>query len=331
MSAKLLKIVRKAPGSTGVRLNRKLVTFIACLVIATGFWFLSALSKDYAGQMSLPVIYTHIPTDKVVSNKLVDTVDVEVRTSGFRIVLYRLFRKAEPIRIDMRTVRSTRDEGYYYIATNTRLDRFSEQMGTGTRITKVIPDTIYFNFNKKVSKKVPVKLNASISFKEEFQQKDSITLDPAFVTISGAPSVLDKINFIVTEKVTLKNLDDNVSRKIRLEPGSYRNQLDLSVSHVRVEIPVAKFTEGSIELPVEVINLPPGYNIRTFPDKATVKYQVALSDFESIRPQMFTLIADYSKMKAETGAKLKLELVKSPANIRRARIIPDKVEFIIRK
>jgi hypothetical protein len=323
--------MRRSPGVTGVKINRKLVTFIACLVIATGFWFLSALSKEYAGQMSLRVIYTHFPTDKVVSNQLVDTVDVEIRTSGFRIVAYRLFGKSEPIYIDMRTVRRMREDGYFYIATNTRLDRFSEQLGSGSRITKVLPDTIYFNFNKKISKKVPVQLNADIRYKEEFQQKDSIRIEPAFVIISGEASLLNNVNSIVTEKLVLRDIDENISKKVRLEPGRYKNQLELSVSHVRIEVPVAKFTEGSIELPVEVINLPPGYNIRTFPDKATVKYQVALSDFNSIKPQMFTVVADYSKLKKDSGSRLKLELVKSPSNIRLARIIPDRVEFIVRK
>jgi YbbR domain-containing protein len=301
------------------------------VVIATGFWFLSALSKEYAGQMSLPVAYTHIPTDKVLSNRLVDTLDVEVRTSGFKLLMYRLFGKTETIRIDMRTARHTRDEGYYYIATNTRLERFSEQLGAGTRLTKVIPDTIYFNFNKKASKKVPVRLNSSISYKPEYQLKDSILIDPATVTVSGEPSVISRINFILTEKLVLKNVDENISQRIKLEPGSFRNQVELSISSVRVEAPVAKFTEGSIELPIEVINLPPGYNIRTFPDRAVVKYQVALTDFESIKPQMFAIVADYSKVTKDSGTKLKIELVKSPANVRHARITPDKVEFIVRK
>lgn len=281
--------------------------------------------------MSLPVIYTNFPPDKIVSNKLVDTVEVEVRTSGFRLAAYKLFGKTEPIYIDMRTVRRMREEGYFYISTNSRLDRFSEQLGAGTRITKVVPDTIYFNFNKKVSKKVPVKLNADISYREEFQQKDSITVTPAYVTISGEASVVNSISSISTEKLVLRDIDQNVSKKVKLEPGRYRNQVEFSVSHVRVEIPVAKFTEGSIELPVEVINLPPGYTIRTFPDKVTVKYQVALSDFSSIRPQMFAVVADYGKIKKESGSRLKLELVKLPANIRHARIIPDRVEFIVRK
>lgn len=282
--------------------------------------------------MQLPVIYTHLPSDRVISNKLVDTVEVEVRTSGFKLLLYNLRGGYEPIRIDMRTVRRTRDEGYFYIATNTRLDRFSEQMGAGTRILKVIPDTIYVNFNQKVSKRVPVRTsNVQVNFRAEFQAVDSITVDPAFVTISGAKNSIDKIDHVLTEKVVLKDVNENMSKNVKVIPPLSRNQVDVSTSHVTMSLKVAKYTEGSVDLPVEVINLPPGYNIRTFPDRVTVKYQVALSDFESIKPQMFTVTADYGKMKKESGTKLKLELVKSPANIRHSKLIPDRVEFIIRK
>jgi hypothetical protein len=331
--SKLSKSDRKAPGRTGVKLNRKLATFIICVVIATGFWLLSALSKQYTGRVMIPVIYTHPPKDKVVSNNLVDTVEVELRTSGFRLLLYEFSRIQEPIWVDMRTVNRTRDEGYYYISTNDRLDNFSEQLGAGTRIVKVIPDTIYFNFNKKISKKVPVKLHpqSQITFRNEFQLKDSIVIEPAMVTVSGAPLVIEKLEFIKTEKLVLKDVDQDVSRKLRLEPGMNKNLVDVSARSVQVSMNVAKFTEGSIELPVEVINLPPDYNIRTFPDKVTVKYQVPLSEFENIKPQMFAVIADYGKIRKEQGTKLKVELVKHPVNIKHARVIPDKVEFIIRK
>lgn len=282
--------------------------------------------------MQLPVIYTHLPADRVISNNLVDTVEVEVRTSGFKILLYKLRGANEPIRIDMRTVRRTRDEGYFYIATNTRLERFSEQMGAGTRIVKIIPDTIYVNFNQKVSKRVPVRTNnVQVNYKAEFQAVDSIRIEPGYITVSGSRNSIDKIDHVLTEKVVLKDVDQNVLQNVKLIPPLSRNQVDVSTSHVTMSLKVAKYTEGSVDLPVEVINLPPGYNIRTFPDRVTVKYQVALSDFESIKPQMFTVTADYGKMKKESGTKLKLELVKSPAAIRHAKLIPDRVEFIIRK
>lgn len=315
-----------------MRLNKKLVTFIVCVVIATGFWFLSALSKDYSGQVNVPVIYTHLPKDKVVTNKLVDTLDVEIRTSGFKLILYRLYKDPDPIRIDMRTVRRTREEGYYFIATNARLERFSEQLDPGTRITKVVPDTIFVNFNKKMSKMVPVKLNAQIDFRKEYQLKDSIRLHPSTVKISGAPSVIEKIDYIPTETVTLRDVHKPISRRVKLDFSGERKQVEASVDAVRLEVPVAKFTEGSIELPVEVTGLPVGYSIRTFPDKVTVKYQVALSDFEAVKnnPQMFKLVADYSKVK-EGSTKLKVELVKAPAAVRHPKVIPDKVEYIIRK
>lgn len=333
MRSRLLKIDRKASGRGRLQLNRKLVTFIICVVIATGFWLLSALSKQYAGSILVPVRYTNPPKDKVISNQLVDTIEVEVRTSGFRLLAYEFSAIDEPVWIDMRKLSRSRKDGYYYIATNQRLEDFSQQLAPGTIITRVAPDTIYFNFNKKVSKKVPVRLHpkSQIIFRDEYQLKDSIDIEPSIVVVSGAPSVIQKLEYINTEKIVLKDVDDDISRKLRLDPSINPNLIDLSDKTVRITMKVTRFTEGSIELPVEVINLPPDYSIRTFPDKVTVKYQVPLSEYENIKPQMFAAIADYGKIRKEQGTKLKVELVKYPVNIKHVRVIPDKVEYIIRK
>lgn len=333
MRSRLLKTDRKASGKARVQLNRKLVTFIICVVIATGFWLLSALSKQYTGRVLIPVRYHHPPKDKVISNQLVDTIEVEVRTSGFRLLMYEFTIINEPVWIDMRKLSRTRKDGYYYIATNQRLDYFSDQLGPGTTITRVIPDTIYFNFNKKVSKKVPVRLHpqSQITFRDAYQLEDSIDIEPQMITVSGAPSVIKKLQYVNTEKLVLKDVEDDVSRRLRIDPAINRNLVDLSQKTVTVSMQVARFTEGSLELPVEVINLPPDYSIRTFPDKVTVKYQVPLSEFENIKPQMFAVIADYGKIRKEQGTRLKVELVKYPPSIKHVRVIPERVEFIIRK
>ena len=93
---------------------------------------------------------------------------------------------------------------------------------------------------------------------------------------------------------------------------------------------VTKYTEASIELPLVYENVPAGYGIKTFPDKVTVKYNVALKNYEKINPANFTAVIDYNEIKSGVN-KLKVILTKYPNEINSPKIIPAKVEFIIRK
>lgn len=106
--------------------------------------------------------------------------------------------------------------------------------------------------------------------------------------------------------------------------------LELAPSSVRVELKVTKHTEGSIELPIEFINIPSHMSIKTFPDRVTVRYNIALEDYEKIKPTDFKAVVDYSEATKEKN-KLKVKLVKIPAKINSPKISPEKVEFIIRK
>ena len=320
----------KANAKDGNRLNRRAITFLFCLLISIFIWLLMSLSKEYSISISFPVKYINLPSDKLIANHLPEAIDIEIRSSGFNLLMYKVKQHRETVLIDINDAKSTSTKNKYYINCNGRLDKITGQFNSSIKVDRVNPDTVFNNYNKKMTKQVFVKANLQIDFEEQYQQADSILIEPNIIDVSGTAEDLARINFVETVPVNLNKVNKDLSLKLELLKPPLSKQIEFSHSSVQVKVNITKFTEGMLELPVLVENLPHGLNLKTFPDKVSVKYQVAYTDYGKINAADFKVVVDYSKIESGSN-KLKVQLVKSPMNVRSIKLSNEKVEYIIRK
>ncbi len=308
--------------------NSKAFTFFVCLLIAAFFWLLSALSKVYTAQVVFPVKYAHPPAGKIIANRLPDSIKVDIRASGFTLLELR-WKKKPVLQIDISDSKSgAHNTGRLSI--QSIAEKIALQMGQDVHITRALPDSFVFNYNKKASKLVPVKLNTELSFAGQNQLSDSLQALPAQVEVSGEQHLIDAITFVETKKLVLKNISANMEVESELLKPSATG-VDISPRTVKVKVPVSEFTEGTLELPLEAIHLPQGYYIKTFPDKVTVKFRVSLSNYDKINPSMFRAVIDCDKAGEGAASRLKVELTEFPEGLKGLSVSPEKVEFILRK
>ncbi len=314
----------------GIHLNKRVITFLVCLLISVFFWLLMTLSKEYSIMVQFPVEYINLPADKVVSNDLPDAVDIEIKAKGFSLLAYKLRKRHETISIDVNDAKQLNNKNVYYLLSNSRSDKITAQFSNDIHVLKISPDTMFINFNKKVSKLVPVKYNLSLVFNKQFNLTDSISIQPKYITVSAESEVIDKINFVETQSITLKNISKSISIKLPIIKAPEFKHVEFSQMSVKATINVTKYTETSLELPVEVENLPAGYTLKTFPDKVGVKFNVGFKNYDKITPVDFRAIVDYKKIDQESN-KLKIQLIKIPDGIRNVKLVTEKVEYIISK
>ncbi len=311
--------------------NRKIVVFVFCVLLSVLFWLMSALTKEYVVQQNIAICYTNIPHTKIVSNKLPEELIVDFKSQGYDLLsLY--FGKSKPVEIDFSLSKPTDKPNYYRYSTVMNQYSIRQQMGLAYSILKIYPDLISFNFNKKDSKRVPVKANLAIDFDSQYKLSDSIKIIPAFVDLYSSAAVLNGINFIKTEVLQIKRMNNSVIKKLRLVlPSDLQEAVELSDTIVSVEIPVSKFTEGEIQIPVNVVNSPDGITLKTFPDKVKITFLVSLKGYENVSPDSFKVEVDYLKIKNANSNKVKVDLVKFPKSVKITRVLPEKLEYIIRK
>lgn len=310
-------------------IRKKILVFLVCIVISTLFWFLVVLSKDYNDVITIPVTYVNVPKGKVIVNDLPARVSVELRSFGFNLLKFRLFNPEEQLIIDVSQTMRVRRDGLGYVATNSRLDRFSSQMNTNIQLIRINPDTIFFVFDTKNMKKVKVIPDLDLSFNDQYDLSGEIRVMPSEVKITGPSQYMDSITFVKTEKIALANLEKTRRENVRIKIPSDIQSIVSEPATVDVVIPVDKFTEGSLSVPVSVENVPSGYNVKTYPEQIKVTYLVALSNFEKIKADQFNLIADMKS--AGNTSRIKVQVKNASPFARNIRIHPEKVEFILVK
>jgi YbbR domain-containing protein len=316
-------------GKEKILLNKRVATFLCCIFISVLFWFLMTMAKEYTITVAYPVNYINSPKDKVIANNLPEKINIEIKSKGFFLLAYE-FKDPQMVYVDLNESRSMGIRNHHYLLTNSQINNFTDQFSSRIKIQRIVPDTIFLNFNKKITKRVPVKANLKLGIDSRYQQSDSVKLIPGFVDISGAADVIDKVDHVETIPVSLENIDKTQTINLKIAVDSGKKGFELNPSQVKALVTVVKFTEANIELPIEAINLPPGYTLKSFPDKVNVRYNVAFDNYDKINAQQFRAVIDYKK--ADPGSnKLRITLEKFPMDIRSVKLNPERVEFILKK
>lgn len=311
-------------------LNRRVSVVLVCFGIASLFWCLIALSNDYNTRISIPVTYVNIPGKKVVINDLPKEISVVVRTSGFKIIAFGFNKKQEPIEIDVasKMKSSSVSSGFMSLATKAFLPDFNQQLGKDVTVSGFEPDSIIFNFRDRVTQSVPVYIDLKASFARQFDTSGTPFANPAYVEVSGPPAILSKLKFIKTELVETGELRSTYKKKVALVKNKL---LTYDISEVTVTVPVEKFTEGTVEIPVNPVNVSRGFTLKTFPEKIKVRYVTALSDFNKVSPAMFDAIVDATNLENTHPDKISIQLITRPVFVRTAVAEPERVDYILRK
>jgi len=316
---------------TRLKPDRRVMVFLFFLVVSSIFWFLNALSREYTTSIMYPVRYTNYPENMVLIGEPPRALDLTVNAYGYTLLKYYITRRLLPIVFDVNYFSLNRlpDTGTrnFYILSSLATNRVAGQLGADIEILDIRPDTLYFKFSDMVSARLPVKPVLELEFDQQFMVKGEILVEPDSITVSGPASHLDTMQFIPTKKLILKGLKESAGRKVEL---AEIDLINYSISGVTVTIPVEQFTEASIRVPVETVNLPDTLSMKTFPSEVTVSYLVSLTDYEKVNAQLFKAVVDYATPVPANG-RLPVLLLSTPDFIRSVRYSPGSVDFIIER
>ncbi len=323
-----IKFIKKIKILKDRKSRQNFYAFLICVVISAFIWTLIKTSKGYVKTVNYPITYINIPKDKILINKLDTVCSVSVRFNNISF-----FTKRKPIIVDLENLKLNKKRDIYeaFILTSRIIKKKSKQLYPSAHILSVSPDTLIFRYEDVVYKEVPVKLNISASFEKQYQLYDSIKYNPKNIILKGSKSELDKISSLETEKKDFYNLTKNQNFYIPILNPYKDGNLKIFPDKIKVFIPVEKYTEASITLPLNKINISEDYDIKIFPDKVNITYLIALKDYKKVSPDMFIASVNCSKIDKLNNKNLKVEISDYPDFVRITKIKPDKVEYIILK
>jgi len=303
--------------------TKDILSFLFFLALASTFWFVHALGKERETNITVPVRYVGIPINVAITNSPPSEISLDIKDQGLRLFDYSK-RHITPLTIDLSRV--FYQKGEILITPDLLSGRIRRYLKPTTSILNIYPDSILIQYEKLGVKTVPIKLNSKIGLANQYKLSNDVQLDPNIVTIFGPKRMLDRIKFVQTDYLELKNLNDTSYYSCELKPIKL---VRFSVKHTKVSVFVEPFTERKVQIPVTAINCPQHTSIRTFPTFVNVTYTVGLSKFYTLSPTDLQVYLDYNDLKLSKQSKQILKIKNNTSHISNIRISPSEVEFIL--
>lgn len=308
------------------KLKRKRITVvITCLLIAILGWLLLALNNQYTYSVKTIMLYKNFPQNRAFHPLQSDTVDLLVKGSGWELIFEKFRIKPESVDIDL--AKLNRQD---FLVFSNQLPEINKMINSTQKVVGADPDTLYFNFTKSYLRKIPIRLQRELNYKNQFGQSADIELKPAYVNIRGPLEILDSLKFWVTDTLKLDNIDKKTVLTVKLKNNAVKNVMVFPTT-TQVTIPVEEFTEKIIEVPIKVYNNNAFHDVNIYPRKAFITLKVPFSKYHKIDADRIVASVDLNDWKYKKHRQLTVKVLKVPDFCELVNIDPIKVDFLIEK
>ena len=266
----------------------------------------------------------NIPKNAVLTSADTDTIKVTIRDKGFALFSYQFGDVLKKIRPSFRTY--SRNNGMGVVPASDLKKLIAQQLSSTSVITAVKPDKLEFYYNYGNKKRVPLRWSGRV-IPEELYYISRVDYSPDSVTIYASDEKLDSISMIYTEPLNYANFRDTLVAHCEV---AKTKGVKVVPEQVKVTFVTDLLTEERIEgIPIQCLNMPEGKVLRTFPAKVAVKFVTGASIYRTLRPEDFTVYADYEEIRKHPTEKCRIFIKDVPRGISRARLEVSMVDYLI--
>lgn len=307
--------------------DKRIVVFSVCLLIAVSLWFLNALGKNYTTTLTYSVKYVNPPENLFLVNFPPEKLELNVQAHGFTLLRHKLAFSFSPIVLDLSAISQSIEsqDNSYLIPSETLIRRIGAQVSKEITINTLSPQIIELAFDSLSSKRVPVLADIEVKFKPQHFLNGNVEPNPDSVTVTGPSAVLDTLNVLYTVSGTFEGMEKSQERMVSVKhPANTK----VTPEKVALHIPVERFTEKQITLPVQANNKPDGINLKLFPSNVKIVIMVGLSEYENVSANDFKATVDYTQA-IEGNSRLQVSAETQKQHIQIVNITPNPIEYLI--
>lgn len=305
--------------------RRRIFSLLACLLLAIAAWLFMALKNQYIYIAKTVLVFKNSPTKRAFYPLQSDTVDLQVEGTGWQLLFDRLRISPPSITINLSQL-NTKD----FIVCSDQLFSVNKQVDSKQKVISIKPDTLYFDFTKRVVKRVLVKLNKQLDFEKQYGIASEIMLNPKYVKVAGPIEELSKIEFWPTDTLKLNKIQNSSTSRIALQHSLHKN-VSIYPSSVEVKLPVDEFTEKTLEIPLKITNNRNYNSIKLYPKKVKVTFLVALSNYDQVNESFITATIDTDEWSVKQHNQFLVKLTEFPDYCKLVKISPSKIDFVVER
>lgn len=181
--------------------GKEWLLLLLSLLLAFIIWLLHSLSLEYSVFFEYNVQLTSSLEGRSRSSVSEDVLIVRGRSEGYYILRQRIGRR-KTVRVTApATVFVQKKDDVFSVGCESIKSNVVEALGGNVNLEFIVTDSLDFVFPRITSKKVPVALRSSISFRGQYMPLGRIELRPDSVDIYGDARLLETVDSVMTETI----------------------------------------------------------------------------------------------------------------------------------
>ena len=302
-------------------MKKKLPIIIASFLFAVIIWISVLLGNSFIYRIEVPLRISLNDNDVAVKSSLPSTSVLNLNAQGWKLLSI-LFTKD----ISYRCMMLTKENVFRYQLANSASE--NQWLNSEVKVVDVSPAFVQIELDKKISKVVKVIPVAHLDYKKGFGLARQLNVFPDSVTIIGARSLLNHINEISTNALSLKKISNQFIELvgINVTPG-----IESSPSFVKVYGDVQKIVDREMDnIPIEIKNIPNDKTILLLPDKISLSVRGGINFLGRITKNDFKVYIDYHDIISDTLGSVSPTVI-PPKYVRLIYLDPERIKYIIKK
>ena len=286
---------------------------------AATFWLFRALNKSHSALISYPIEFVFNVDSTVIMNPLPTTIKIDVSSGGWNLFRRTLIFSIDPIQVELDNPSEVN------FLTQSFLRPIVEDQLKGLTINYIVTDTLFLSIERKITKRMILKVDSlSLPLEEDYQLMSNITIQPDHVVLTGPKSIINSFesDFYIT--LDENNIDEDFYGRIEV-PIVFEDLIQSDPSEVNVSFEVEKFKNVKIGVPIILQNFPSNRVTTLLDSIVNVTYRVKESFKEDFSSEDFYVVLDYDFLKTDSlGVPV---LIKYPDTLRTVSMDSQKVRF----
>lgn len=304
------------------------ISLLLSIFAAFILWLVVNLNGEYEENFKAKIVIKNLDPKRAIKTEYPDVVDLRLKGQGWKLLPFYFFSSPQ-IFIDLSNVH----QGLKLNLSSNH--RIYVSLPENVRVVAVNPETLSIELDKKIERKVPIKLKFQIkedNYGFAYQPK----LNPDSVTISGAESIISKVEFISTKEISIEKTGKYKLNLPLVNPSE--KLIKLSEDYVQANFEVEQIVEREFTIPVQAVDVPSDKEVLFFPSNVKVVVSGALSKLVELNPADFTSDKDasikafvnYRDVVNDKAGLVKPQII-IPENLKLVSVRPEGLEYIIRQ
>ncbi len=318
-----LKVLEKIKNFLLAEKGREFLIFLFFVLVSFSFWLLQVLDDDYETELAIPIRLKDVPEDVMMTSELPPMLQVGVKDRGTVLANYLWGQAFFPVSLSFQDYEDKGNQVRIPAATLSKM--IGSQLNQSTKLLTIKPDTLEFIYTKGKGKKLPVRLQGEVKANRQYYISQTVC-SPDSVMVYAPQSILDTLTSAYTQPLHVENVSDTTHCRV-----DFLNMKGVKFvpAYIDVTFSVDVLAEKTVEVPVIGMNFPADEQLRTFPPKVQVTFQVGLSRFKEMTAEDFVVGVDFKELGKNGAEHCKPVLLKSPEGINHIRMNPGTLDYII--